>query len=70
MTPSAHQPRLALARPAVRFLKSSAALLLRGFDIPMTERAQVHSPEELKLIATADAALYRAKELGRNQVAA
>jgi CBS domain containing-hemolysin-like protein len=44
---------MALARPAVRFLKSSAALLLRGFDIPMTERAQVHSPEELKLITTA-----------------
>ncbi|MGP8173379.1 MAG: hemolysin family protein [Terracidiphilus sp.] len=44
---------MALARPAVRFLKSSAAVILRGFDIPMTGRAQVHSPEELKLIATA-----------------
>jgi CBS domain containing-hemolysin-like protein len=44
---------MALARPAVRLLKSSAAIILRGFDIPMTERAQVHSPEELKLIATA-----------------
>ncbi len=44
---------MALARPAVRLLKSSAAAILRGFDIPMTERAQVHSPEELKLIATA-----------------
>jgi CBS domain containing-hemolysin-like protein len=44
---------MALARPAVRLLKSSAALILRGFDIPLTERAQVHSPEELKLIATA-----------------
>ena len=42
-----------VARPAVRFLRNSAALVLRGFDIPMTERAQVHSPEELKLIATA-----------------
>ncbi|MGD0546845.1 MAG: hemolysin family protein [Terracidiphilus sp.] len=42
-----------LARPAVRLLKASAAVILRGFDIPMTERAQVHSPEELKLIATA-----------------
>jgi CBS domain containing-hemolysin-like protein len=37
----------------VRLLKSSAAVILRGFDIPMSERAQVHSPEELKLIATA-----------------
>ena len=27
--------------------------MLRGFDVPMTERAAVHSPEELKLIATA-----------------
>jgi CBS domain containing-hemolysin-like protein len=44
---------MAVARPAVRLLRGSAALILRGFDIPMTERAQVHSPEELKLIATA-----------------
>ena len=42
-----------VARPAVRVLKSSAAVILRGFDIPMTERAAVHSPEELKLITTA-----------------
>jgi CBS domain containing-hemolysin-like protein len=44
---------MALARPAVRLLKGSAAVILRGFDIPMTDRAAVHSPEELKLIATA-----------------
>lgn len=44
---------MALTRPAVRLLRYSAAVILRGFDIPMTERAQVHSPEELKLIATA-----------------
>ncbi|MGA3046051.1 MAG: hemolysin family protein [Terracidiphilus sp.] len=44
---------MSVTRPAVRLLKSSAAVILRGFDIPMTERAQVHSPEELKLIATA-----------------
>src|SRR5258708_24841272 len=43
----------AIARPAVRLLKISGAVILRGFDIPMTERAAVHSPEELKLIATA-----------------
>ena len=42
-----------MARPAVRVLKGSAAVILRGFDIPMTERAAVHSPEELKLITTA-----------------
>jgi CBS domain containing-hemolysin-like protein len=44
---------MALARPAVHFLKASAAAILRGFDIPMTERTSVHSPEELKLIASA-----------------
>lgn len=44
---------MSMARPAVRLLKSSAAVILRGFDIPMTERAAVHSPEELKLITTA-----------------
>ena len=44
---------MATARPAVRALRASAAIILRGFDIPITERAQVHSPEELKLIATA-----------------
>ncbi|MGA2219284.1 MAG: hemolysin family protein [Terracidiphilus sp.] len=44
---------MTVVRPAVRMLKSSAAVILRGFDIQMTERAQVHSPEELKLIATA-----------------
>jgi CBS domain containing-hemolysin-like protein len=44
---------MALARPAVRLLSRSAGTVLRGFDIPVTERASVHSPEELKLIATA-----------------
>jgi CBS domain containing-hemolysin-like protein len=44
---------MAVVRPAVRLLKSSASVILHGFDIPMSERAQVHSPEELKLIATA-----------------
>ena len=44
---------IAMARPAVRFLKGSAAIVLRGFDVPVNERDSVHSPEELKLIATA-----------------
>ncbi len=44
---------MALTRPLVRFLNLSAATILRGFDVQMSERAQVHSPEELKLIATA-----------------
>ena len=44
---------IAVARPAVRLLNVSAAMILRGFDIQLSERASVHSPEELKLIATA-----------------
>jgi CBS domain containing-hemolysin-like protein len=44
---------MSVARPAVRFLKGSAAAILRGFDIPVTGRVQVHSSDELKLIATA-----------------
>ena len=44
---------MALVRPVVRLLSRSAAAVLRGFDVPITERASVHSPEELKLIATA-----------------
>jgi putative hemolysin len=44
---------MSVVRPAVHLLRSSAALVLRGFDVPITERAAVHSPEELKLIATA-----------------
>jgi CBS domain containing-hemolysin-like protein len=44
---------MAAARPAVRLLKGGAALVLRTFDVPMSERAQVHSAEELKLMATA-----------------
>jgi CBS domain containing-hemolysin-like protein len=44
---------MAMARPAVRLLKVSAAAILRGFDVPLTERAAVHSSDELKLIATA-----------------
>ena len=44
---------MAVARPAVRLLSRSAAVVLRGFDIQTTERAaSVHSAEELKLIAT------------------
>lgn len=43
---------MALAGPVVRVLKASAAAVLRAFDIPFRERVQVHSAEELKLLAT------------------
>jgi len=43
---------MTMTKPAVRLLRNSAAMALRGFDIPVTERAQVHSADELKLIAT------------------
>ncbi len=67
---------MAVARPAVRLLSRSAAIILRGFDIPKTERAaSIHSAEELKLIATAarrlgllpefqETLVHRALELG------
>ncbi len=70
---------MAVTRPAVRLLSRSAALILRGFDIPATERASIHSPEELKLIATAarrlgvlprfqETLVHRAVELSEVQV--
>jgi CBS domain containing-hemolysin-like protein len=43
---------MAMARPALRLLKVSAAFVLRLFDVPLTERSSVHSADELKLIAT------------------
>lgn len=43
---------MSMTRPAVRLLRVSAAGALRVFGVPMAERAAVHSPEELKLIAT------------------
>ncbi len=42
-----------LTRPIVDLMNSSARLVLRGFHAPMREQSTVHSPEELKLIATA-----------------
>jgi CBS domain containing-hemolysin-like protein len=42
-----------MTRPAVRLMNRSAALVLRLFRAPLTGEGSVHSPEELKLIATA-----------------
>jgi putative hemolysin len=42
-----------ITRPAVRLLNRSAAFVLRLFRAPMVHEGTVHSPEELKLIATA-----------------
>ncbi len=50
---------MAMVRPAVHLLRVSAAAVLRVFGVPMTERTAVHSPEELKLIATS------ARRMGR-----
>jgi CBS domain containing-hemolysin-like protein len=44
---------MTVTRPAVRLLQGSARLVLLLFKVPMTKEAGVHSPEELKLIATA-----------------
>lgn len=43
---------MAMVRPAVHLLRVSAAAVLHVFGVPMSERAAVHSAEELKLIAT------------------
>jgi len=42
-----------LTRPAVRLLNISAAFVLRLFRASMAHEGTVHSPEEIKLIATA-----------------
>jgi CBS domain containing-hemolysin-like protein len=42
-----------VTRPAVRFMKASASLVLKIFRVPIVNEGGVHSPEELKLIATA-----------------
>ncbi len=66
-----------VTRPAVRLMKSSARLVLHLFRAEMMQEGTVHSPEELKLIASAarrtgllppfqEAIIHRAVEL--NQV--
>src|SRR6202167_1740097 len=42
-----------LARPIVRLMNRSATVVLRIFRAPLTTEGRVHSPEELKLMATA-----------------
>jgi putative hemolysin len=42
-----------LTRPVVKLMNSSAAVVLRLFRAPLRGEGAVHSPEELKLIATA-----------------
>jgi CBS domain containing-hemolysin-like protein len=44
---------MAITRPAVKLLQGSARLVLKIFGVPLTREATVHSPEELKLLATA-----------------
>ena len=42
-----------VTRPAVRLMKFSARVVMRLFGMEMMQGGEVHSPEELKLIATA-----------------
>ena len=44
---------MALTRPALHFLQYSARAVLAVFGVPMTVELAAHSPEELKLTATA-----------------
>ncbi len=64
-----------LTRPAVHLMNRSARLVLHLFRTPMAHESSVHSPEELKLIATAarrtgmlpeyqEALIHRAVEIG------
>ena len=65
-----------ITRPAVRLMNGSATLVLRLFRAPLRGEGQVHSPEELKMIATAtrrmgllrdfqEQVIHRAIELNR-----
>lgn len=42
-----------LTRPAIRLMNKSARIVLRLFHTPVAHQSTVHSPEELKLMATA-----------------
>ena len=42
-----------MTRPAVRLMNGSATLVLRLFKVPLSGETESHSPDELKLIATA-----------------
>ena len=42
-----------ITRPAIRLMNISAALVLRMFQAPLRGESSAHSPEELKLLATA-----------------
>jgi CBS domain containing-hemolysin-like protein len=43
-----------ITRPAVKLMKASARIVLRAFRVPLrVEGGDVHSPEEIKLVATA-----------------
>ncbi|MBW4037401.1 MAG: HlyC/CorC family transporter [Acidobacteria bacterium] len=42
-----------MTRPMVRIMNVSAALALRSFGAPLQGESSVHSPEELKMLATA-----------------
>jgi len=64
-----------LTRPAVHLMNRSARIVLHLFRTPMAHESSVHSPEELKLIATAarrtgmlpeyqEALIHRAVEIG------
>lgn len=70
---------IGVTRPAIRFMKHSANIVLRLFRSQRLQEGGVHSPEELKLIATAarrmgllpefqEAIIHRAVEL--NQIPA
>lgn len=42
-----------MTRPAIRVMNTSAAFVLRAFNAPLRAEDSAHSPEELKMLATA-----------------
>jgi CBS domain containing-hemolysin-like protein len=44
---------IGITRPAVRFMRKSASFVLHIFGVPLVHQATAHTPEELKLMATA-----------------
>ena len=57
-----------MTRPAVRLMNGSAALVLRLFKAPLEGESEVHSPEELKLIASATRSTGQLREFQEEMI--
>ena len=57
-----------MTRPAVRLMNGSAALVLRLFKAPLKGESEIHSPEELKLIASATRSTGQLREFQEEMI--